>query len=421
MRVHGLVLIGLGVLPACSSLPATHVLLPSPVNLTAMEALSQRSGAVASVITADADEVVLVVQRGEPGMLAGIGLMAPVQDLPVAWPYDSLALVFYTDPAAASLSLAQKLPIKDRYPEPDMAGAMEEELSCAQLDTELARAAALRWLARERDAMPYTSGEKLALHAKHTVIDIGVAFLVVGALATTGGAGFGGSSAAPGGGTWMVDQESFRWAVSAIDARIEGLLRIKDQKSCAGRATLQADTTDLQLWHALLPEGTLHPAGSTGEHAWLARRTAAFDMLGPKAVAAPAPAIEYLPGETNPQVIGRVQWFPGVNFLAEGFSKGLKSIDKARFATLVLTDVSVILQVEPQGAGAVTRIPYADIATVTTEHRMLTASVVITQRSGHIDSVSVVPRVMVDREKTNALARAMRSKRVTTTHAEPPL
>jgi hypothetical protein len=293
MRVSWVALVALIALSACSSLPATHVVLPSPKSIVAMDKLSQMNGAVATVITVDGEEQMVFVERGEPGTLAGTGLVDPMFDRQMAWPYDSLALIYYTDPASAKLDPMKRLPVKDRYPELAAAGELERGLSCAQLDTELARAEALRLVARSRGATPYTTGEKSHLHVKHAAQDVGAAAAAVLLAPWIAGAAASGAideAFSPVGhsgprGVWAVDLEGFRWAVSATDERIDGLLKIKDQKSCAGRTSLQVEASDLQLWRGLRPDGTDPAAASSDEHAWVVRRTAVFDQLGPKAVA----------------------------------------------------------------------------------------------------------------------------------------
>jgi len=168
-------------LAACSSLPSTHVVLPAPTTVPQMTRLSQQTGAIASVITVSGDETVFTLEPGMSGTLTGKRLDSTAPGQQVALPFNSLALIYYTEPVTDRIPEQSKLPVKDRYPEPRKPGPSEAALSCEALDVELARAEALRWVARENGALPYSSGEKLELHAEHAAIDIGIALLVAAA------------------------------------------------------------------------------------------------------------------------------------------------------------------------------------------------------------------------------------------------
>jgi len=352
------------------------------------------------------------VVPGGPDTLAGKRFDSAAHGQDVVIPFDLLALVYYTDPSSDKLPEQLKLPVKDRYPEPKGTGAAEEALSCEALDVELARAEALRWVARSNGAVPYTSGEKLALHAKHTAIDIGVALLVL-----AGGVGGSGGAEESTAGTWAVNEEGFRWAVSATDERMAGLLKIKEHKSCAGRASLQADTSDLWLWHSLEVADQPSTAARPDERAVLTRRTAVFDLMGPKAVA-PREAEFPLPaGETGVETIGRAFWFADVDYLARGFWHASEQIGKTQVGTLVLTDQHLLMRVLSRGGVALKsgeismiEIPYAQISSVGVESKALNCEVVITRRNGHVDSLQIVPHLRVNREKTEAVAKALQAK-----------
>jgi len=413
MRSFATLAIAIVALAACSSIPSTHVVLPAPTTVPEMTQLSQLAGATASVITVSGDETVLRLEPGAPDTLTGKRLDSTAIGEEVAIPFDSLALIFYTEPVTDKIPEQIKLPVKDRYPEPRSAGAAEEALSCKALEVELARSEALRWLARNNGALPYTSGEKLKLHAEHAAIDVGVALLVL-----AGGVGSsGGATEGPKAGEWAVDAEAFRWALSAIDERINGLLQIKDRKSCAGHPSLQADTTDLQLWRALESESLATRAAPPDEHAVLARRTTMFDLLGPKAIMPPAPEFQLPTGDTGVVVAGRAHWFADVDILGQGFWHASEQVGKFQEGRLLLTDQQVIMQVVSQGGVALKAseqvaidIPYAAIASISFERKALSCEVVIKQRNGHVDSFQMVPHVRVNREQTEAVARALQAK-----------
>jgi hypothetical protein len=395
----------------CSSVPATHVLVPSRAAVPDMEKLREQAGAVASVITVSGDEAVFTVAPGGPDSLAGKRLESCSYGQDVAYPFDSLALIYYTDRAADKVLEQLKMPVRDRYPEPKGTGAVEEALSCGALDEELARAEALRWVARSNGALPYTSREKLALHAKHTVIDVGVVFLALAG----GVGGSGGAAQEYKPGEWAVSEEAFRWAVSAIDERIAGLLKIKAHKSCAGRSSLQADTSDVQLWRSLDVGDRPPPAGPPDERAVLTRRTAVFDLLGPKAVVRKL-AFELPAGESAEQVIDHVSWFPGINYL-ESYSSEIKGVQDFWSGTLVLTETSVTMQLKKylgdshrSGDSGAISIPYADIASTQVEHRGRNCVVAITQRNGRADSFQVTAHIAIDRQQTEAVGKMLQEK-----------
>jgi hypothetical protein len=398
-------------LQGCSSVPATHVLVPARETVPAMQNLSQQAGAVASVITVSGDEAVFTVAPGGPDTLAGKRLESGSYGQDVAYPFDLLALIYYTDRASDKLPQPYKIPVRDRYPEPKGVGAAEEALSCSALDEELARAEALRWVPRSNGAMPYTSAEKLKLHVKHAAIDVGVALLVLAG----GVGGSGGGAQEYKAGEWAVSEEGFRWAVSAIDERMAGLLTIKEHKSCAGRSSLQADTSDVQLWRSLEVGDQPPPAGPPDERAALTKRTAVFDLLGPKAVVQKL-AFELPAGESAEQVVSNVNWFQGFNSLAN-FSSAMKGAQQYLEGTVVLTDRSLEMQVKKQ-VGAprssvapdVISIAYQDIASTQVQRMRRDCVVVVTQNDGHVDSFRAVRGFHIDCEQVDAVRKTLQEK-----------
>ncbi len=260
--------IGVVTLQGC---PTTHVLVPSRATVPEMAKLSQSKGSVADVFTIEGEQLWLTVEPGPPEMFTGtLVFSAPAQH--VSLPFDSLVLIYYTKPHSA------KLPKPERFPLLAAAGAAEQAMSCEELSVATARAEALRWFARRRGATPYTAGEQRKLHAKHAATYVGNTLLAFVILVT--------ASSGAGGNLLPVHEsnEPLRWAVTAADERIAGLLPIRAGKNCTGRTTLQAETTDIQLWMTLDAARVPQKGAPVDEHAALTRRTEVFDQLGPKPV-----------------------------------------------------------------------------------------------------------------------------------------
>jgi hypothetical protein len=426
-------------LSACSSgPPSTHMLLPSPRTTAAMQRLASQTGAIAVVITTQGDEKTFTVGASQPGLLSGDMLtpdaatqaQAPPQS--VAQPFDSLALVYYTESPSLRVAWQDRLPRKSAFPVPPAVGDGERDLSCAALDTELSRAEALRWLARNRGATPYTGAEKLNLQVKHAATDVVVAVGAT-ALVMMAGGQMGMPSGSPAyhyaANLWYLNLEDFRWAISAIDARVEGLLRLKQQNQCAGRPALQAGTTDLTLlerfdtWKA-------QQSSVQDEHTLLAKRTEAFDELGPKAVVQPdLPAARaYLqaarlraaqqllpPDEQVDQILSDALWF--------GETKS--SLDRARKEAegkvprgdIVVTDKSFLFAnlanyaISPERQQTTVQISYAQLETVRVGNFGLNKWVMVRTKNGQEQYFSIMkPGSQVDRELTQAAGDLLRAK-----------
>jgi hypothetical protein len=416
-----------------------------------MQRLASQSGAIAVVITTQCEEKAFTVRASQPELLSGEIFTPDVTTQPgaspqsVAQPFDSLALVYYTEPASPRVPPQDRLPIKSAFPSPPAVGEVERHLSCAQLDTELSRAEALRWLARDHEATPFTGAEKLSLHAQHAAVDAAVAVGVAAMLVGSAGAGYtagggsvgvpgfgGGSSSSPsryGENVWYVAPEEFRWSISGIDARVEGLLRLKKQNQCAGRPALQAGTTDLTLlegfdaWKAQqspVPE----------EHTVLAKRTEAFDQLGPKAVgldrkaarayvqAAHLHAAQQLlpPDERVDQVLSHAIWF-GETRSAWARARKLMG-GEAPQGVIIVTDKSFLFASEPDKAGVdpnglqkTVQIPYSQVESVQVGNLMLNKWVMIRTKDGREQFFCIKgPSTTVDRESTQAAADLLRAK-----------
>jgi hypothetical protein len=407
-----------------------------------MQRLAKQDGAIAVVITTQGEERALIVRADQPETLSGnmvdnyaAGQAESLSQV-VALPFDSLAVIYYTEPASERLSLQKRLPWKGRFPEPHAVGTAERALSCQALDTELARAEALHWVARSHEATPYTGAEKMELHAKHTAVDVGVAALLIVALAASGGAGGGGGCwidcGPPNDGAWHVDLEGYRWAISAIDEREEGLLRLKKQSQCTGRATVQADSTDLAVLAGLDAWKAQQSSAQMDEHALLAKRTEALDQLGPKLVpdllaaralqaaqlqAAQLQAAQQLlpPDEHVDKVLSNAIWFGETSSV---WARARKTTGgEAPQGEIVVTDKSLLFAsevdkaVNPNASQVTVEISYAQVEKVEVGNLGLNKWVMIRTKDGREQFFSIRgPSTTVDRKSTQAAADLLRAK-----------
>jgi hypothetical protein len=401
-------------LPACSSspkIPGTHVVVPAKASVPQMQKLSKLDGATASVITVSGDERVLIVQPGADGVLQGKSLDAETAGRDVSLPFETLALIYYTDPSSADVPLEHKLPLKWTYPKLGAVSGEESELSCDALDVELSRAEALRWFAREQGgALPLSAEEQHTLQAKHAAFNTGMGALALLVLPVALPRVFGdclGNLVLEGkcvddnpdpGGVWNVNQETLRWAVTGADERIEGLLQFKEQKQCAGRPTLDPAANDMQLWTLESHQGGGAVAGSD-EFARLAERTATFDRLGPKAVSVP------MADETEEQRVAYAAW--------DAYGKPERGV-------LVLTDKSVVFSTGPRDVPLWAlrpehQIAYVNIATATVEKSTAwpgLKAVTITERDGQVDHILCTRNGyhVVDPAQMESVAQSIQAK-----------
>jgi hypothetical protein len=401
-----------------------------------MQHLASQAGAIAVVITTQCGEKVFTVRASQPELLSGDILTPEVTTQPgaspqaVAQPFDSLALVYYTEPTSPRVALHDRLPIKSAFPSPPAVGEAERHLSCAELDTELARAEALRWLARDHDATALTGAEKLSLHAQHAALDaavvLGVAVALVGG--RVGGSFFDSSPYHYGANVWYVAPEEFRWSISAIDARVEGLLRLKKENQCAGRPALQAGATDLTLLEGF-DAWKAQQSAVPDEHTVLAKRTEAFDELGPKAVGLDRVAARaYMqaatqqllpPDEHVNQVLSHAVWF-GETRSAWARARKLTG-GEAPQGVIIVTDKSFLFASEPDNAGVdlnglrkTVQIPYAQVESIQVGNLVLNRWVMIRTKDGREHFFSIkgpsTTSTTVDRESTQAAADLLRAK-----------
>ena len=138
-------------------------------------------------------------------------------------PFDQIALMYYAPPPHPfAVSAAPEQTVFPSLPAP---GAVEIGASCADLDVELARAESIRWYARNRGAIPFTSGEAAAKHTKNFAKNTGIAVLVF--LAMAGGGGGGCLASCGPASANVLSPEDWRWVVTDADRGIVGLLDLK--------------------------------------------------------------------------------------------------------------------------------------------------------------------------------------------------
>jgi hypothetical protein len=205
-----------------------------------------------------------------------------------------LALVYYADPAQQWVSQRDRMPTKPSYPTLRAPDAGDGALACDGLAVELARAESLRWFARNEGAMAYTDKQRLERHAANFAEDVAItaAVIIMVAAAGGGGAGLGGGGASSGPPEdpshrtleSQVGGERLRWAVTAADSRILGLLRLRRDKGCAERPTLVAGRSDLQNLLAI-EDLRRESAARPSDEAMMHEVTHLLDELGPLALA----------------------------------------------------------------------------------------------------------------------------------------
>ena len=296
------VLLLLATAAGCSSLPAPKMLVPT-ANLSAhqVKSLGTASGSVVDILTVSGQEkyVLLgsVTDRAMTGQLFDRDSGA-VPDDSVTIPLSEAALLYYVEPADPShkthaAASRRAIPAKYSYPQLPSVGSAEKKLSCADLDVELSRAEALRWFARNEGQMGYTPAQVLAHHAATTAIVVGVTLVIV---AAAGGGGAAGGSfpnfsgAQPprdptGNLRSQVGDGALRWAITAADVRVAGLLRLKRDGACPERSTLVDGASDLHTLQQLDALQDRSPAPRLSGIALLHEQTRLLDTLGPRALA----------------------------------------------------------------------------------------------------------------------------------------
>lgn len=292
-----LILLVAAVAVGCSSMPTPRTLAPKgDVSAKQVAALAQASGSIIDILTVGGEENFLRLRSVSGDDLSGELIdrrsAQPASGASVRVPFNQAALIYYAAPPANGKHAdTQKeapppaFPAKYSYPQVPAVGAEENGYGCRQLEVELSRAEALRWFARNEGLMGYTPTQALEHHAVTTAAVAAVAFLFVAS------GGYGGLPSFPAtpafqndGRRSLRDQvgyEQLRWAITAADLRIAGLLRIKRARGCPERSTLDGDS-DLQMLQQFdaLQDGSAatRPSGV----ALLHEQTRLLDTLGPR-------------------------------------------------------------------------------------------------------------------------------------------
>jgi hypothetical protein len=295
-RVILLLLIGAD-LAACSSIPEPKMLVASSANKQQVQALAGKTGAVVDVLTINGEEHFFVIGASADGTLGGQRINPAagrtIPDEEVSEPFENLAIVYYleqpkkTHAPVARYEDQRKIPNKFAYPKLPTPGALERGLSCDALGTELARAEAVRWFARNEGAMGYTGQQAALRHVTNAAEYTAVTALVVLVVAAGGMSGnIPNFSPAPPPDPnrslqSQIGEENLRWAITHADARILGLLKLRRDKGCPEQATLVDGNGDLRNLAAL--DGLAHD--STAQHmsadARMHEQTRLLDELGP--------------------------------------------------------------------------------------------------------------------------------------------
>ena len=368
---------GLGFASATWGAPRTHLLVPSG-QAPELEALAQNAGAVAELMTVTGDDYLVTLTAGSAGAVHGTELDGNHADLSV--PFESLALVYYTNPSR-NTKKPRPTPEESRYPRVSSVGKAEREMSCEALDVELARADAVRWFARARGALPYTHAEAIKVHARNVGVGFGIAVAAVfiaGAMADCpvcfGGAGGWGGG---GGHGYAVPPEKLRFAVTAADERIAGLLQLKSEKSCAALPSLQEGTTDLELWSKVSSVTAATESAEDADRIALLARTEAFDLLGPKAV--------------HDSLSRNISWLPNRAVVASDDGQGT-GMENVWTGSLALAGDDMVLRFKERDPSAGVeereiRVPFAALESVDLREERKSHTLLLTLRDGQFASV----------------------------------
>lgn len=389
------------------------LLVPSLSEVDALEKLSRQPATVVELLTVNAQDRWLFLERSEHRAFSGhafdpkIGFdtmsTGPIESVP----FDDTALVYYATPPHP---FEMKVPAERvKFPSLPAPGALEQRANCAQLDVELARSATVRWYARQQGAVPFTTAEVAATHAKNAAKYTAITALAILMMAGGGGGCCGNGSDTPA----VLSAEDWRWAVTAADRRTIGLLQLKQAKHCEARAIAGADRGDLQILEQIESGERDRAAGHFADVAYATQTTRWLDQLNPAPLTGPANVESY--GEGAGAAFETAVWVPNL-----GSFDALQTVAPWQ-GVIVLTGKSLILQRQaPAGAatGQEIRIPYADIASVETRSKLRTRWVAVTQRDGHVDSFWFVHKLFLDRERTEAVGALLRSK--ITTPPTPP-
>jgi hypothetical protein len=387
-------------LGACASTPKSTMLVPSRTTVPELEKLRHQMGTTVDVLTVHREERRLLLDGAGGNALAGQDLNASSvtvgSEAVATIPFDELALIYYSHGQA---------PDKDRYPSLPGVGAAEKTLGCDELDTEIGRAGAIRWYARRQGAAPFTAHEAEMQHGKNALKGVGEVVLVAVMIAGCSGGsctGFGGGSSPP---SDPVSMQNYRWAVTAADGRIIGLLELKRERACAAQKIRMESETDLGILSQIEESRQALATNSTSDRDQRDLQTRLLDQFDP-----PRSSTDQAEFASAILTHSETEWFPNAD-ATQGLSKF--STGTKWHGKISLTDQELVFQ--PQ-AGADTpaatevRISYSDLASVVVAQHVRWRGVVVTQRDGHKDSFSIVQGGWVDGEATQVAGELLKSK-----------
>jgi hypothetical protein len=382
----GLTMASLVIAVGCASGPSTmQMIVPGAGGNPGLDKVSHSAGATVEVLTVSGRQVGLQVKPSASGVLGGTNAS---DQSAIELPFDSLAVVYYLAPDRSGGGRAHVATDFPRLAAPD---SREAGLTCAQLETELARAKAVRWYARSQGVLGWTASQRFGHDAALTGLTLGVTVIAFAALAGGGGGVPGGTSQPdePLEG-WQFSPYDLRQSITDADHRIEGLLDLKRAKSCPGSATLgaAADLEVLAQLEANVADVTNTTLTTDVEKQRLVRRTLLFDQLGPNALPSMQPILD--PGEHLLKIYGPAKLYDGDKI---SMNIGDPPPEVRGKSILVFTDQALLvvsLNDEGMTSGERVRIKYADIISIekVDEYHVLCHDV-ITRRESRVDSLLV--------------------------------
>jgi len=369
------------------------MLVPSRTTVPELEKLSRQSGTTVDVLTVNREERRFLLDAGDGAALTGHDLDVAPQaagaNPVVRITMDELALVYYS---------TGRLPDRDVYPALPIVGATEQRLSCDELGVDLSRAETIRWYARQQGALPYTSHEAATQHGINAAVGTGTALFIVAMI--IGGGGSGGGSSSPSADEHnYADYQAYRWAVTAADRRILGLLGLKRERACAAQQLRTGDETDLAILGQIEESQRALAAKSTSDRDQRDLQTRLLDQFDP--LLASTEQADFA-GAT--QVYREAEWFANAD-ATQSLSKFMQGT--VWLGRITLTDQQLVFRPRSKvgaAAGTEVRIAYADLATIEVSKHMRWCGVVVTQRNGHKDSFTVLHGMWGDSDATEAAA-----------------
>jgi hypothetical protein len=280
-----------------ASTPKTYMLVASRTTVPELEKLSRQAGTTVDVLTVKRENRHLVLADGNGTALVGRDLDAATRtealSPEVHIPFNEVALVYYSTGRA---------PDKNVYPSLPAVGKEDNQLSCSELDTEIARGGAIRWYARQYEVLPFTAHESAGQHEKNFLKYVGVAALVIvgggelvgHATADAADREMGRGSASSVASHSYASTEAYRWAITAADRRIIGLLELKQTQSCASQPTQSGGETDLEILTHIQESRQALATAHISDQDQVRRETQLldqFDSLLPGTVQPPGPPL----------------------------------------------------------------------------------------------------------------------------------